>query len=553
MQKPIGELKELPSTFLAKLVVGQRIESIALTTAAANELLKLRVQQSIFDIKTPWPIKQGQTVQLEVATTLNNKLVLNVVSPETTKLTAASKTSQISVAATPQQVQLQVGQKIPVEVVSKPSNGLVVVAPVITTNKTSPQPTALPTKMEIDISRLAKPLLEGDKLTLNVIKLNPLSVSVSAIDTKTVQQERVVERIKQLLPQQQTQTTALRNVVDIENKIALPEKLTTSITHLVKNIVDSSTITQPDTLKQAIQNSGVFLERHLLQQSKAVDNDFKANLQRLIVNLQTVINEFTQQQQATGKTEQRSLPPAIQAALANLAATPNELSKIPEHIRQTLASTGVKPAQLLTVLLGQAVGIELPEELRVVVEQQRQGQTSSSQPQNLSSRLVTVELVLLRELLRDVESTATKIQLNQLGMARDTDPVSPSAVWMLDVPLKDKERIDLIQMRIEQNKHNPFEKEGDIWEVDLRIDTVNLGPMNASISMHEQDVKVVLKVQKQSSSDLLEDNVSLLQENLHALGVTVSYLRCMCESTDADINMQALKQQLVNSLVDISV
>lgn len=551
MQKPVGELKELSSNVLAKLVVGQRIESLALTSAVANEVLKLKVQQSIFDIKTPWPVKQGQTVLLEVAKSVNNKLVLNLLAPEQTKPAEVNKAPINQPSQPLQPVKLALGQTIPVQVVSAPKNSLVTVSPVV--NAVSSSHLAnLPKQIEVDISRIGKPLQQGDKLTLNVIKLNPLSVSISPVERADSRQQGVIEQIKQILPQQNTQPNTLNNLVDAQKNGALPDKVVSSINHLIKNLVDSSTITQPNKLKQAIQNSGVFLERHLLQQSSSVDTDFKANLQRLIVNLQAVIKDFSQQQNTAGKGEQARLPAAVQTALANIAAAPDQLSKIPEHVRQTLVSTGVKPAQLLTVLLGQGAQLQLPEELRLVVEQQRQLQTNLPQ-QTLSNRLVAVELVLLRELLREVESTATKIQLNQLGMSRDAESLSPSNVWMLDVPLKDKQRIDLIQMRIEQNKHNPFEKEGDIWQVDLRIDTVNLGPMNASISMHEQDVKVVLKAQKETSREVLEDNISLLQDNLQALGVTVSYLSCLCEPNDVDINMQSLKQQLVDSLVDISV
>jgi flagellar hook-length control protein FliK len=193
---------------------------------------------------------------------------------------------------------------------------------------------------------------------------------------------------------------------------------------------------------------------------------------------------------------------------------------------------------------------QLPEEFTLAVEQQRQQQTASQTM--LSNRFLAVELTLLRELLKEAESTTTKIQLNQLGMTREAE--SPTSnVWMLDVPLKDKQQIDLLQMRIEQNKHNPFEEEGDIWQVDLRIDTLNLGPINASISMHDNDVKVVIKAQQPASSELLNENMSLLHENLTALGVTVSHLNCLCEQSDTDINTQLLKQKLVESLVDISV
>jgi hypothetical protein len=66
-------------------------------------------------------------------------------------------------------------------------------------------------------------------------------------------------------------------------------------------------------------------------------------------------------------------------------------------------------------------------------------------------------------------------------------------------------------------------------------------------------VKVVINSQLPASRDLLTENMSLLQDNLTALGVTVSHLNCVCEQSDVDINTQLLKQKLVESLVDISV
>jgi hypothetical protein len=543
---PVGDLKELPSNLIAKLVVGQRIESLALTSALANEMLKLKVQQSIFDIKTPWPIKQGQTVTLEVVNSQNNKLALNLLPPELPKKETVAKAQLNQSNLSTQNNKLQLGQTIPVQVVSVQKNQTVLVSPILT-KISATQLTNLPKQIEIDISRIGKPLQQGDKLALNIVKLDPLSVSISAETTEKSQQQRIVERIKQLLPQQAAHQNKLTSLANAQNKAVLPETVINSINQLVNSVVDRASITQPEKLKQAIQNSGVFLERHLLQQPNSLDNDFKANLQRLIVNLQAAIQTYSQQQSATKVSQQ--LPAAIQTALASITTVPNELSKIPEHVRQTLIATGVKPAQLLTVLLSPSQ-FQLPEEFTLAVEQQRQQQTASQTM--LSNRFLAVELTLLRELLKEAESTTTKIQLNQLGMTREAE--SPTSnVWMLDVPLKDKQQIDLLQMRIEQNKHNPFEEEGDIWQVDLRIDTLNLGPINASISMHDNDVKVVIKAQQPASSELLNENMSLLHENLTALGVTVSHLNCLCEQSDTDINTQLLKQKLVESLVDISV
>ena len=553
MQQPVGELKGLSTHFLAKLAVGQRIEAVALTAAVTNELVKLKVQQSLFEIKTPWPLQQGQKVVLEVAKALSgNNLVLNLVSEQSRQSNKSANIKPLVTPTTQHQainLGLQVGHKVAAEVISQQPNKSLIVAPIALQQRDEKIISALPKKIEIDITQFSRPFKSGDKLELDIVKLNPLSVNIKPVNEQSAQQQRIIERVKQLLPQQQAGSQQLTAFSKALQSTTLPAKIETSIVQLAKNIIDTSTIKQPEKLQQAIQNSGVFLERQLLQKPQNIDADFKANLQQLFTNVKAVLDEYSTQQLGQ-KSETRSLPVAIQTALENILSTPKELSKIPEHVRQTLTTTGIKPAQLLTVLLTQIDKIELPIELRQIIEQQQSNKQTQA---NLTNRMLTVELVLLRELLREIETTTTKIQMNQLMMLREADSGSPSSVWLLDLPLKDKSRIDLVQMRIEQNKHNPFEQEGDIWQVDLKIDTVNLGPMHAAISLHEQDVKVVLKAQREQSVALLEDNIALLQSNLSELGVSVSHLSCICDSMDADSQLASFNQQLIDSLIDISV
>jgi flagellar hook-length control protein FliK len=189
----------------------------------------------------------------------------------------------------------------------------------------------------------------------------------------------------------------------------------------------------------------------------------------------------------------------------------------------------------------------------VIPQAQVTRQSEAGQQQAiLQNRVAAVEVALLKELLKEAEATHARVQLNQVSMLKDPESVSTPNLWLFDVPVKDKERIELLQVRVEQHKHNAEELEGDIWEVQLRLDTEQLGPLQAMISLHEQDVKVQLTAQWPDTASLLEVSIDELTNNLSGLGVTVSHMDCQCGEV-APVSHQLVSNDIPKGLLDISV
>lgn len=238
---------------------------------------------------------------------------------------------------------------------------------------------------------------------------------------------------------------------------------------------------------------------------------------------------------------------------------PQDLSKLPAQIQTALASIGKTPAQLLSLLMA---SFGNSSESTSDVKPQNQTTTSGQfiktpetladkQPQ-VQNRVLAAELVVLRELLRDVEGVHAKLQFNQLSMLKDPDSPTSSNVWLLDLPLKDKDRLDLLQMRIEQHQRNQNGEDEDAWNVQLTLDTQNLGPLQATINMYAENVKVMLCAERPETATLLEENMAILNADLAKLGVNINHLSCRCGNVSLS-TVSASSFYQTDSLVDISV
>ena len=100
------------------------------------------------------------------------------------------------------------------------------------------------------------------------------------------------------------------------------------------------------------------------------------------------------------------------------------------------------------------------------------------------------------------------------------------------------------------SKKKQPDQDDQCWQVQLRLDTQNLGPVQANVTLQGEDVKVVIKAEKAESAALLEQNLPLLDTALAKLNVSVNHMSCACEQ----INMTTVRRTVQQaSLLDVSV
>jgi flagellar hook-length control protein FliK len=330
---------------------------------------------------------------------------------------------------------------------------------------------------------------------------------------------------------------------------------TTPTTSLSTGSLGKSQLASPNNVasnpiinnKAVVNNGGdISIKGDTLRPSFSLQNNTKVSESAIQVKADTVIQNTSvmskPSQLAVSVADggpRLTLLSAIFQAMGSHNTTPNSVSVLTTS-PSAVGLPSVLPAFLESVLTSQQAMI-LAQALNksISVEQLR----ASGQ----------FDVLVLQGLLKEVESLHARVQLNQFSMLKDPDsPGAPTASWLIDLPIKDKQAIDFIQLQIDQFKDQDDDKEDDIWSVQLRLDTQNLGPLQATVTMQAEDIKIVLRAERPESALLLDNNIEWLHDALAKLGVSVSHVSCSC----GPVAKPTLAEQYLaetSNLVDVSV
>lgn len=523
-----------------ELVVGQRLELQAAKAIAAGESISVNIAGNSVEFRSPVALQAGQTVPVELVID-EGKLSLKLLPPPTpSQLTSAvTPTNQPSVLNDFSINDLKPGLQVNVEVVKLLADKRLLVEAIfkgINTDSAN-----IKQLFDVDIAKLLQTPKVGEHLDMKVVSTQPLNIQFMPA-TGVSREQKILDNIRQLLPQQPA-NPQLKMISNLVQQQLLPDNVRGAIDQLILHTIDKLNLTDSGQFKKAVLSSGVFMENTLLKQApnQVAPQDFKANLGKLMV--------------------------AVEASLAELKNGPTvnpELNKLPAQVQSALTATGKTPEQLLNILFNNYKAPmlnALPNNLLSKIVSSSEALSLAqvlTKPMTLMPQTVISPqnaMVLNRELLqlfKDVEGVHNRVQLNQLVSLKDPDANNTVASWLVDVPIKDKQNLDLIQMQIDQNKHENSE-ENDIWNVKLRLDTQNLGPVQAMVTFHKSDVKIEIKAERSDSAELLKHHLPELEEAINKLELTTSQLSCRCgEVEQATISDNLIKQK-PTGLVDLSV
>ena len=520
--------QDIPKKLLADIAIGQRLESTVVKSASAGEVTTIKIADSSLNIRTSVDLQAGQKIQLEVVVE-QGKLALKVVS--LTSGTQATIQLDNVTRSLSEVSNLKVGQQIAVEVVKILADNRLLVQ---TASSSSPVKLAVQ-QFDIDITQLSKIYKLGDKLLMDIVNTKPLSIQLRA-EQPLSREQFIIDRLRQILPQSLS-PASLDKVLTAANKQGLPTAVQTAVQQLVAHTLDKSALTQTNALKQALSTSGVFTENKLLNMPNAVNQDFKINVTRVLNILEEIIVQV--QTQSDGKP----------------------INKLPAQVLSALLAQGKSPAQLLNVLLsgkGSASDHVAQTVLSAITSQQQATaliqlltKSLAQQAMTTTSRQTPLQLSELMALFKEVDSVHKKLQFNQLSMLKDPESSNVTASWLFDLPIKDKHNVDLLQLQIDRQKKQA-EQDDESWQVQLCLDTQNLGPVQASVLLHGEDVKIVIRAEKPESAQLLAENLPLLNATLAKLNVSISHMSCICDEVRKTMaNNQDNTDS--TSLVDISV
>lgn len=476
---------------LQGIAEGQRVDATVIKAALAGQLATLQLTDRQLQIRAEMALQFGQRIVLE-----------RTASDATTPL----KIIPQATSSTPTPQGLQVGTQLVGEVVKLLAQQRLLV------NLSGVLPANFPAQLEIDTRALTQNFRPGESVTVQVLKLQPLTVAF-----RPPAQQVISDLTRQILPQVLPQPARLA-ALQVPFTDARLQAIQKPIGQFLQVLTPPQKLQQANQLQSVLQQSGVFLERQLMYQAP-VNQDVKANLLTLSNALQQVISQTPQSQNALSQ-----LPTEVRQLLAQWLSAPQQLSPLPAQIHSALSSLGKTPTQLLMqVLLGQGVPGNTTTTAQPLTAQPPQTPAAAA-----SMQLDSLELNRLRVLLREVESTVARLQLNQLTMLREPESAANQQVWLMDIPIKDKHQLQWMQLQIERRKATHPESGEDQWQVTLKLETQTLGLIEAAIGLHGESVNVTLTADSAETAEWLQADIQRLHDKLADLQLSVGQLNCRC-------------------------
>lgn len=327
----------------------------------------------------------------------------------------------------------------------------------------------------------------------------------------------VAQNLKSFIAQQKDLTGLLQLSQKIIDSPTIPKIIKQQLANLHLQLPSAEQVTQAKTLKNIIQNSGVFLESKLNhQQTEALkfgslrqgnlNNDLKSQLLKISGEIKNIAPELAIKPQATTSKVHSVINQFIKGEINLVQLSTlliNRLSSGQTQIVQQFLNTGDKT--LLTRELISSFTTLLNHLQQQVMPQKLQG--------DLSSLLKT--MVLLQELKTNIDGALAKITSQQLTtLTRETDNL---LLQLFDLNLKDKEENHLIQFRLEEEEPTK-DQNASGWKVALNFNFKELGPFQAKLHLTDNNISTVFFAEKESTANNISEQMNLLDVALSDVG-----------------------------------
>lgn len=317
------------------------------------------------------------------------------------------------------------------------------------------------------------------------------------------------------------------------------DKLATQVQSAVRQVLQQVTtpaqLMTPAGVEQAVQRSGLFLEPNLTQLADLLKGGQAPAGGR----------EAGASPAGTAPLPQPALAKLL-AALAALPVTPGApplpgadlkaaLINLLVNVQQQLPPTALKfltlPPGPWTQGMGPAPGgFPLP-------------------PRAMQALSETPDLGSLLRLTAALLSRIQHHQLQSLGQSQTFTDGSTQTTWQLEIPLRDGQQFNHVQVRIQRDDEAPSKKAGEqtpFWEVRLAFTLDHLGALQAIAKLYKGRVNTQFWAEQPHTLSLLNAELTLLRDRLLAKGLEVGEISCH-QGTPPQPN-QALQQRWIDEV-----
>ena len=360
------------------------------------------------------------------------------------------------------------------------------------------------------------PLSPGQTLRLEVASLKELPVLRLL---SVLQQNPVTEALRTTLPRQQPLAPLMAALTRIAANASTANQLAPDVARLARELLSrlpsTANVTQAAGLRQALRDSGLFLEPRLAQAVKStsappaaeINRDFKGNLIRLVQVLRSAVAKPTVQPSSLSATSV-----ANSAANSAPAATRGLATALPPALLATTLATARQPP--------------LPLHGDPNAPLQRGQPPLPGQSVAALNRAQLTALSQL-ELQRHAEGALARVQLNQLSSLGSETRV-PGQEWLIELPIRRDMDVDIWSLRIsrdsERDKDNAENAAGSVWSVMLAFDLPGIGPMQTRLTLRGDKVAAQFFSQIQGVLPAIAKDLPVLHARLQGVGLRVSDL-----------------------------
>ncbi len=327
------------------------------------------------------------------------------------------------------------------------------------------------------------PLQTGQTLKLEVARggEQPMLKIAQPASPQDVQ----AQALRQALPRQLPLAPLLANLGAVAARLQnandpAGRELAQLARQVINGLAGRGDVSQGAGLKQAVLNSGVFLEAKLAAAlaggMRLPAGDLKAGLLRLLAGLQA---QTIDRGGSGERTATDSSAAARDAGRSGTTATP------PPPLR------GGQP----------------------------QAQASVNIPVAGAAPTATTA-----DMLRQTEGALARLQLSQVASLPNEQ--QPQRLWTLEMPVLHEQRTDLFQLRIEEETSGASGDDATPWSVMLAFDLPSLGPVHARILVNGPQVAATLWAEDPGTAALFNDQLEALRAGLQHAGLLVGRITC---------------------------
>lgn len=317
------------------------------------------------------------------------------------------------------------------------------------------------------------PVQVGQTVKLEI--LQPGAPAAMRVLNAAAPAENIGQALRTALPQQIPLPNVLANLAAVARASpkltpALPPAIVELAQRVMSQLPTPDKIATADGLRQAVTRSGVFLESTLAHSAQSgaalppLSADLKGGLLSLLVTLFTLIKGHAPEAPSTPPPHpQHAAPPPL----------PNVPPQAQARAQPTITAQLTGPQALL-------------------------------------------------ELLRHVEGGIARVQLSQLTSSQPEE--DGRRAWVMEMPLRNGDNVDVLQLRIERDKDGTNNKQPAPWTVNLAFDLEHLGPVHARVTLAGGAVSAVFWTQDAATTALFRKHLHELHARLRDAGLAVGNL-----------------------------